>query len=282
MIIYKITNKINGKSYIGKTKRTLEERFKQHIKAAKNNKKYILSRSIRKYGVSNFEISIINMASTDEELSLLEMKYIEEYRTYIGFEDCNGYNMTLGGEGGNTNGNHPNKEFIYKKISESNSGENNYLRKLDIEEYEEHLNKYLRDINNPMYGYVWSEEQRKLKSELASGENNPFYNKKHTEESKRKMRKNSKGKNSGEKNCNFGKTGWKNHRSKEYIITTPEGQEIYVKGLSKFCKDFGLIGQCLGSVARGITKHHKNYKCRYYNEETDYIIKENMYVCKDS
>ena len=53
--IYKITNLVNGKSYVGQTIRTIEERWKQHIKDSKGNKDdFYLHRAIRKYGKENF------------------------------------------------------------------------------------------------------------------------------------------------------------------------------------------------------------------------------------
>ena len=50
MIIYKITNSINGKIYIGQTRQALKERFRQHCKA----KTGAISFSIKKYGKENF------------------------------------------------------------------------------------------------------------------------------------------------------------------------------------------------------------------------------------
>lgn len=65
--IYKIYNDINMKIYIGKTKDTIETRFKQHIKASKaNNKKGVmLYAAMRKYGVENFHIELVEECSED-------------------------------------------------------------------------------------------------------------------------------------------------------------------------------------------------------------------------
>lgn len=93
--IYKITNKINGKSYIGLSGdvfiRWSEHRC--HYKTIDN----ILYRAMRKYGIENFTFEILENCSK-YELGEREKFYIRKYRTYVGFEDCNGYNMTLGGE----------------------------------------------------------------------------------------------------------------------------------------------------------------------------------------
>ena len=52
--VYVLTNKINGKKYVGQTTKTFEKRLKQHLTAAKNNIQKI-SRAFNKYGVKNFD-----------------------------------------------------------------------------------------------------------------------------------------------------------------------------------------------------------------------------------
>lgn len=91
--IYRITNKINGKSYIGQSV-DIEERFKHHKKYRRTceyNK--ILYKAIKKYGIENFSFEIIDICKK-EELDEKEIYYIEKYGTFK-----NGYNMTKGGEG---------------------------------------------------------------------------------------------------------------------------------------------------------------------------------------
>lgn len=75
MWIYKITNLINNKVYIGQTIRPIEDRFKRHINDAVNNVLDThLARAIRKYGKENFIIEEIDTASTQEELTLKEQQ----------------------------------------------------------------------------------------------------------------------------------------------------------------------------------------------------------------
>lgn len=100
-IIYKSTNKINGKIYIGQTSRTLKERAYEHNRLAKIDGDYnpLISRAIRKYGQDNFEWSVIDEADNLEELNQKEKDWIIHYRSFVGFVDSNGYNLTLGGDG---------------------------------------------------------------------------------------------------------------------------------------------------------------------------------------
>lgn len=58
-VIYKITNILNGKIYIGQTTKSIEKRFGQH-KCATGNRNSSISSSIRKYGEENFSIEIID------------------------------------------------------------------------------------------------------------------------------------------------------------------------------------------------------------------------------
>lgn len=86
--IYKITNKVNGKSYIGQTRNTVEFRWRQHYKA-KDNKYF--HRAIVKYGKENFEVETLEECNV-EDLNSREIYYISKYNTFE-----NGYNLTKGG-----------------------------------------------------------------------------------------------------------------------------------------------------------------------------------------
>ena len=93
--IYKITNDINNKVYIGKTLKSIEARFHEHIKDSKRIKyeNRPLYRAMCKYGVEHFQIEMIGKYP-DDELSNMEIYWIAYYR---GYED--GYNATKGGDG---------------------------------------------------------------------------------------------------------------------------------------------------------------------------------------
>lgn len=97
MFIYKITNIVNGKVYIGKTETSVSRRWKRHLRAVKNRINRYLYDAINHYGIDKFIIETIDETETKEELNLLEKHYIAEYKSNDGKY---GYNMTSGGDGG--------------------------------------------------------------------------------------------------------------------------------------------------------------------------------------
>ena len=95
--IYMYINKNNGKKYIGQTV-DFNRRHKQHINASLSNmndydKNTPIHRAMRKYGIDNFSISIIEECS-DIEINEKEIYWINKLNTY-----SNGYNATKGGDG---------------------------------------------------------------------------------------------------------------------------------------------------------------------------------------
>lgn len=88
-IIYISENKIDGKKYVGKTTRTLEERFREHLEESY----YPFGKALRKYGLENFQTTQIMI--DDESLNDKERELIKELNTIA----PNGYNLTAGGDG---------------------------------------------------------------------------------------------------------------------------------------------------------------------------------------
>jgi len=97
--IYKCTNEINGKTYIGFTHKSLTKRIIEHKSSAKNGSDYLLHKAIRKYGIDSFKWESL-YESFDKEFILFTMEnyFIIENNSY--FETGFGYNMTFGGQGG--------------------------------------------------------------------------------------------------------------------------------------------------------------------------------------
>ncbi len=86
MIVYKITNLLNGKAYVGRTTKTLNERMIGHLY---NRRHSLIDKDIQKFGIENFKVEVLAECKTFEELKELEKKFIREL-------DCkspNGYNL---------------------------------------------------------------------------------------------------------------------------------------------------------------------------------------------
>ena len=97
--IYKITNTINGKVYIGQTARSMEKRWKEHLRHGFNPKNHEynlhLYKSMRKYGKDAFTIELIENC----ENNLMSEREIFWINFYNSSNPDFGYNITLGGEG---------------------------------------------------------------------------------------------------------------------------------------------------------------------------------------
>lgn len=95
-VIYLISNSQNDKVYIGKTIRSIQIRWNEHLKDVHNplrnhNKLY---RAMNKYGIDKFRIDLLEDNIPNEQLGVKEQEYIKR------FNSCyNGYNSTFGGEG---------------------------------------------------------------------------------------------------------------------------------------------------------------------------------------
>lgn len=98
MLIYKITNKIDGKCYIGQTIKNAEERWREHQTHAfgthPNDVNKTLYKAIRKYGLENFTFEVLqDNIETYEQLDKAEIYWIDFYNSFI-----KGYNETFGGQ----------------------------------------------------------------------------------------------------------------------------------------------------------------------------------------
>lgn len=91
-VIYKITNNINGKVYIGQTINPIESRFRAHCNKTSSRYQSKLYYAIKKYGKESFSIEVLEKGQTKEELDSKEMSYISSYNSV-----STGYNIRVGG-----------------------------------------------------------------------------------------------------------------------------------------------------------------------------------------
>lgn len=160
-VIYKITNTLNGKGYVGQTRQKLNRRINGH---KNSNKKYGVDAAISKYSWENFTVEIIEECPV-EQLNEREIFWIAEFNSKV----PNGYNLTDGGDGGSN----PSEE-TRKRMSVAKKGK-----------------------PSPLKGKSLSDEARaNISANHAdvSGEKNSFYGKHHSDESRAKMSAAKKGK----------------------------------------------------------------------------------------
>jgi group I intron endonuclease len=95
MQVYLVTNKENGKQYVGQTVRTLEQRWNSHVSYAMRGKGHYFAHAIKAYGPEQFTIETLHVCESKEEMDFTEIFYIELLNT----RRPAGYNLTAGGEG---------------------------------------------------------------------------------------------------------------------------------------------------------------------------------------
>lgn len=164
--IYKVTNKVNGKCYVGQTVNSFQRRYSGDI--AQNTSSQHLKNAIKYYGIENFDIAEeFDTAYSKDELD-------EKERFYIGKFRCTnrkyGYNSKDGGANGK-----PNAE-TRRKLSEAHKG------------------------------YVMPESQKKRISKSLKGEKSIWHGKAKPKEVREKISASLMGKMVGEKNPNYGKS----------------------------------------------------------------------------
>ena len=180
--IYQILNKITKKCYIGETKsKDVVWRWNQHKQKIESNKGCpALRDAIKKYGIDNFEFSVVIICFDDERFKY-EREYIRKYNSVV----PNGYNITNGGEGGGFQGKtHTDqvKNIIKDKLKQK------YIDNPELKKQLSERNKIV--MNNPEIrekvknGIENSEKWKKVIEENRRGNYNKI---KHNEETKKKI-----------------------------------------------------------------------------------------------
>lgn len=161
MIIYKTTNKLNGKIYIGKD----ESNNPSYIGSG-----YILKKAISKYGKHNFIKEILEKCDSRELLNEREIYWIYEYKST---DPSIGYNIAEGGTGGNTYFGKTDFELREIKSKISNSLKNrvfteDHRNKLSKSASFRKGNKPCKFKNQKMEDYLGEEYSNKIKNKISN------------------------------------------------------------------------------------------------------------------
>lgn len=228
MVVYKITNQVNGKVYVGKTVKSLGRRWAVHKYMAKTGKGCpILSAAIRKYSPSNFKIEPLATAVSIEELNSLEIQAIAKHQSN---DRSYGYNLTVGGDG----------SFGFHQSEKQKA-----------------LMRARVGVLHPMFGKHQSvEARRKISEHNARG----FLGQQHTLDSRQRMGA------KGEDHFNFGRHLSESTRqkiqsanSKTFVLCSPENEIVTITNLKGFCKERGLSAPHMNSVFHGKRNTHKGW-----------------------
>jgi group I intron endonuclease len=200
--IYKITNTVNGKVYIGQTV-NYKNRWSRHRSDAKHkpdSRNKHLTSAIIKYGIDNFTFEVITKADTLEIADDLEIDYIKQYNAT---DPVFGYNKLPGGQG-----RRPMSEEMKRKLSESLKGRVSPMKGKHHTDQAKLLLSIANIGNKHSLGVKVSDETKKLLSILNTG-------KIQSNETRAKRSQSMIGKNAGEKNGMYGKRGARGKLTKE-------------------------------------------------------------------
>jgi hypothetical protein len=246
--IYKTTNLVNGKQYIGKHYGELNDSYLGSGK--------IFKQALAKYGKENFKKEILYISQDNEENNIKEKEYIKFYNAV---ESDLFYNLHEGGDGGNNN----------EKISKSLSGSNHPM-------YGKHHSEETKEKLRQSSLKYWTEEKRKLRSEQYSGEGNPMYGRKKSAESEQKRiqhtdfsayrneeyRKKMSIATSGARNGNYGNKGEKAKNGKQICMCDENWNIIKIFNTKTLALEFLNIKN--HSSLNQAIKEKKKYKGYYW------------------
>lgn len=284
-LIYKATNKINGKIYIGQTVRSFIERQTAHKRESFNklhsSYNYPFHRAIRKYGFDNFEWEIIEKCPR-ELLNEKEIHYISVFKSYAP-KNPNGYNLTIGGDnhwGSSGIHHYLNKMTASEKsmwlsnhrVGKNNpnfgngknlKGNNHWSRKVSKEDYDSWVNHFKGNNNyqkkmtkkelkeKSFFNKITPKEKAAWIKKNVLGDKNPYA----------RAVKNNPNKYRGKNNACFGRSFPERHI--KYILTYPDGKEEIITRLVKFCKDKpDITPYGLRKVLDGKSESYRGYKLR--------------------
>ena len=186
--IYRILNKLTKKCYIGETKcKDVIWRWNQHKQKIEINKGCpALRDAVKKYGIDNFEFSVLIICFDDERFKY-EIEYIKKYNSVV----PNGYNLTNGGEGGGFQGKTHTEEV---KNGIKNKLKQKYIDNPELKEQMSERNKIV--MSNPEIrekiknGILNSKKWKKVVENMRNGSHKnsgEATNNKHSEEAKNKI-----------------------------------------------------------------------------------------------
>jgi group I intron endonuclease len=230
MLIYRITNQVNGKSYVGLTSSSLDRRWRSHRNALRKFQECsaggfssALYSAMVKYGPENFNIEPICSVLRRDDLGTMEAELIDRLGTLSPF----GYNLKGGGDRG-------------------------FIATPEMVERIRFGRKKGKQVK-------WDQAARNAHSEKFSGDKNPFFGKNHAQDSISKAntsRARSRMTKSPEVVAKIKAAQAAAFRNKVKYLTDPSGYVWAFRDEEEFCRNNGLIRRLVARVRCGDMKSH--------------------------
>lgn len=254
MIVYKITNKINGKVYVGKDSSDSGRRWYYHCWAYNridiHDYEKILYRAFRKYGIENFEYEILEECSDLQHLAIRETYWINQLQST---NSQNGYNAHCLCD------NRPNMSHKSYRLKNPEG------LVFDVDNLSEFCKK--NDLNlGRMYSLISGRDGSRTHKGwmcVPAGQEFPDLGRPSVHSRKgythNKVRKN-------------------NSRTASWFLVDPEGNPHTVINLKNFCLDHGLQYRCMLAVSYGDQQHHKGWRVHKNQNNIDSLSTDRSYV----
>ena len=250
LIVYKITNKTNQKSYIGITTRALSQRWAEHCGASRKGSNKAIHKAIRKYGPENFLIeSIDNSSKTLEELYQKEKEYIKQYNT---FQSHQGYNCTDGGDYFIMTSEERlkrSKRLLGHKLSDETKRRISETKKQNPRII---TDEYRQKISRTSTGRVFSAESIEKRAQKLRGQTR-------TKEQKQKMGAQNIGRKLTEDHKRKISQSGKNKTNKPFIMFKDDQNLGVFNNIRHFCTQYDLNDVSTSKILRGLIPSAKGY-----------------------
>lgn len=200
-VVYRHTCLKTNKSYVGFTKRSINQRWIEHVKNARRDVKYKLNAALRKHGTWCWKHDILERCDSFDEALLAERRWINTFDTYR----C-GYNMTLGGDGvcvtQRSLKHRQNLSLAAKRRTQeekdrwravnvgrkhSKKTRDSWSKQRTGRKHSQETIQKLRELTPWNKGKTLSCETRQRMSESRKGDKNPFYGKHHSPETRQQI-----------------------------------------------------------------------------------------------
>ena len=267
-IVYKVTDLLNNKVYIGQTVEDIGSRKWEHESRARRGKgDTYFNRAMIKHSFENFTWYVLEKCDNKEEMDEMEFHYIKQYNAY----GDGGYNLTFGGEGSHG---YKHSQEVCKFISEMKTGIKMSEKSIRIRSEKQSLDWEITYPNGEVEQVRNLNEFCRLNALAPAGMSRVAYGKRKSHKgfkcrrlSPKKFSHSNTAKglmsvvHKGRKLTDEQRRVSKKASCKQWVVVNPDGGQISVFNLKEFCNSNGLSYGCMLRVSRGERGHHHGYKC---------------------